>query len=1368
MGIILLTPVDGSVLLRHADDVFSVALRASDVQAGDDVTAISTLNRWIAKYERAVQSNMEPVLLDIGAEMFEWIDQDGALSAWKGASERVLNIVAHGDQEGGLADALLAAPWELLSMGETFLAAEQEPFVVVRSCVPPSENLLPQHRDLALLFMAAAPEGNDLLDFEQEEASILAATTPKFGGKPRADVQVEESGTLAFLAERLTFDGPFEALHISCHGNIVTGEDLKPEPVLLLESAEGDIDSVSPSRLLDAIPYKDMPPLVFLSACRTAEQGKDADRSSRDAYRSMQHSTIQGETVGPLNGRSNVTPDLADPYVRQLSYGVANVLGWDGSVFDIDATDFAEVFYGEIARGLTVPFAAAQARRTVLQSRVEDSSRGRHWHLARVYLGPGGGGPLCDPKKFVRKASARGEMAFLDKNDRMVPVAGPSEFVGRRREIQRVLRAYRDGYCGTILHGMGNLGKSSLAARVAGRLRTHRTTVVFGEVTVRKVLDALLRAGKQISADLEFSAAEELRRDLAAIEQLLDCDPLRFGHIVRSLLNRCFDRYQPVLLVLDDFEQSLMSPERGVEALVPAPTFRAAVAALLHAFAETNTASRLLITTRYDFAVPDGAGMDLSAGLMRVPLTPMKNRERIKQFQATARTTEKESLVGGAMDLVHKALATARGNPGLQDALTRPVLAGERAQAEAAITIIEAFHESGEVPPDGEDVGDFFQRMAFETYTGALNRLERRVLGAATLFSEGLPVPRAALAAVAFARSVVDPNPPIDRLIALGLLDDFGKLSGWPRMDTVPHLAANPLARSLGDRLEDSERSKLAAAALQELSKAWRNREEDFPRDLRGVEAAVLALQADQVDPTLLNQSAEAAVIFLFDFQQDVRNAFALGKATLARLDAVDAEPSSILAGKLVNVAEQLGEVGLQEQLLGAALRRDDLSDEDRGQFLGKRADRELRRGDISEAEASLKEALSYKRLAGDQRQIAITMGKLADIFTLRGDLDGALRIRTEEQLPAFEALGDRREVAITKGKIADILATRGDIDGAMSIREEILHVYEALGDLRQAAFTKGRIADVLSLRGDLDSALMIREQEELPVYEAVGDLRLVAQTKGKIADALAMRGDLSSALRIREEEQLPVYHSIGDTRSIAITMGSIANIYEAQGEYSRAMDIRVNEALPVLERIGDVHSIAILKGQVADILQLQGDLDEALEIRMNEELPALEKLGAVREAAIAKGGIAGILMKQKKYDYAITINEDRMSVAREIGDLDTTCHALIQLAYSRLNRSSKGDSIKIIFDEIQEAFDLAKRLQRPDFIVESGHLLAKLLIEQDMPAEAESVSAEVRAAEERIVDNPATHDVILAQDYSHALPAMVFATEGLQKAHRV
>ena len=278
--------------------------------------------------------------------------------------------------------ALLDAPWELLARdsGPLGLDATQL-FTVARRIGAPAAVWEPRHHDLQLMFMAAAPQGQVDLDFEREEATVLAATR----GDGRVHVIVEETGSLEFLRARLVSEeGPFEAVHLSCHGDI----DKRRGPVLLLETAEGGADLVDPGQIVQALGATPAP-LVVLSACRTAEIGRASGAvdgvGRRDAGDRRMEPDVQRDGTRPPG---DVGAEIAASFARQLATQVANVVGWDGSVYDRDATDFAQAFYGELGRGSPVPRAAAVARRALLQQHSQDRQRGRHWHLARVYLGP--------------------------------------------------------------------------------------------------------------------------------------------------------------------------------------------------------------------------------------------------------------------------------------------------------------------------------------------------------------------------------------------------------------------------------------------------------------------------------------------------------------------------------------------------------------------------------------------------------------------------------------------------------------------------------------------------------------------------------------------------------------------------------------------------------------------------------------------------------------------------------------------------------------------------------------------------------------------------------------------------------------------
>ena len=1058
---------------------------------------------------------------------------------------------------------------------------------------------------------------------------------------------VEESGCKTFLKERLALDGPFQAVHLTCHGDI----DRDLGPILALETPEGRTDKVTPGELIKTLGEKKAH-LVFVSACRTAELEPDPAAK------------IEGKAI--------------EPYVRALvRSGAANVLGWDGSVSDRDAISFATVFYRELASYQSVPFAAAAARAELRRLHRDNPKQGGHWHLARVYLGRAGGGPLCDNSKakrsFRRKA---GHQEFLDQVDKKVPVASAREFVGRRRQIQEILRAFQDrAMAGVLVYGMGNIGKSSVAARAAHRLPKHQAVVIYDRYDGPAIFDRLLEA---LPGAARPAWAGQWRQSIEADGTLL-------GHALEDFLAGPLAN-RPILLIIDDLEQILEDPapdrdRTPVKDVAGQPdAWRAALAGVIRAFIKAETDSKLLLTSRYLFTLPDGQGRDLADRLHPVPLPPMSGRERFKQWQAAQRlASDAPDEPGEAAWLqIVRGLDAAGGNPGLQEILCRPILAGELPAARQAIDAVLRWKASGQIPQEESAAQEFFQRVSFETYTKALTPDQKVQLRASTLFTEELPIPASALEAAGRAAGVNNPARAVGRLAGLGLMDFWGEILG------APHLSANPLARPLaGHRLTEKETADLAAAAIGPLAKAWLDSDGDFPIDPRGVEAARLAL-AGNAAPEVFEKAALAAGAFLFDYKHQAKEALEILEAALARVEAAGKPPDLRFLMLASDCAERIGEAGRQIELLEKGLGIQTDAQLLMAQLIAKHAETVLAKDDPKKALETLHKAAALFKEAGDERSDAVTSGKIADILQSRGELEEALRIRQEEELPVYERLGDVREKAVTMGKIADILFRRGELEEALRLRqEEELPVYERLGELRSKAVTMGNIADILFSRGDYEEALRIRQEEQLPVYERLGDVRGKAVTMGKIADILFRRGELEEALRLRQEEELPVYERLGDVRSKAVTMGKIADILESRGELEEALRIRQEEQLPVYERLGDVRSKAVATGKIADILESRGELDEALRIRQEEELPVYERLGDVRSKAVAMGKIADILFRRGELEEALRIRqEEELPVYERLGDVREKAVTMGKIADILQSRGELEEALRIRQEE--------------------------------------------------------------------------------------
>jgi len=118
--------------------------------------------------------------------------------------------------------------------------------------------------------MASSPRGQHELDFEAEEAAILAAV-----GETRLDLLVEDTGDPQQLAHRLAGTGGMPVVHLSCHGlnNWKTQAGSPGVPVLMMEDELGVGRPTTAGDLVGLL--TGVPRLLFVSACLTAT-GSDA------------------------------------------------------------------------------------------------------------------------------------------------------------------------------------------------------------------------------------------------------------------------------------------------------------------------------------------------------------------------------------------------------------------------------------------------------------------------------------------------------------------------------------------------------------------------------------------------------------------------------------------------------------------------------------------------------------------------------------------------------------------------------------------------------------------------------------------------------------------------------------------------------------------------------------------------------------------------------------------------------------------------------------------------------------------------------------------------------------------------------------
>lgn len=680
-----------------------------------------------------------PQLHDLGTRLAAFLDGDerwltGVLDRPPGSTLRIT-----------AAERLRHLPWELLARDGSFLTVSgHAPLLPVRAVgtnAALTSPVTPGNRPLRVLFMATSPEGVEpVLGYEAEEAAILAATA-----RTGTDLVVEESGTLDGL-RFLSLDygaGHFDVLHLSGHASLTKDG----QPVFLVENEYGGPAYATADQIAQAMEGR-WPRLVFVSGCLT---GNAPDGGS--------------------------FPSMSESLVRE---GAPAVLGWALPVGDVTATEFAAELYRSLADGQPLDRAVVEARRHLY------ANKRSNWHLLRLYADQSPLAPMVTPrltKGRTRIQVRAADQEFLDPQTQLSRVASRATFVGRRRAIQRCLRTLKepgggDGTAqGLVLHGMGGLGKSSLASRLLERMPSHQRVVWYGRVDLTKF--------RELTDKVDFPTMDQQ----VEAAKLLDNDQAPLAVRLRRLLHVDGPLGQtPCLFVFDDFEEGNLDRRDGSHVLSAA--MADILPALLTAIRDTGSPSRVVVTSRYRFPAPAGT---------RLVVESLETLTDVEQDKKLANLPNLRPGSPVDPDIRDRAVEAAAGNPRLLDWLDRIVTSTDL-DVDGLITAIE-------------NEADRFRETVL-----AANLLDsqtpdlRRMLAKVNVVE--LPVPVETVHAL---HDHPDAGDHITRAAQLGLLEEgTDPETGRPR-----YYVSNVLRPLIRPLLTDDEYTQACAAAAHSLYQLW-------------------------------------------------------------------------------------------------------------------------------------------------------------------------------------------------------------------------------------------------------------------------------------------------------------------------------------------------------------------------------------------------------------------------------------------------------------------------------------------------------------------------------------------------------------------
>ncbi|HZN18259.1 MAG TPA: CHAT domain-containing protein [Micromonosporaceae bacterium] len=452
-------------------------------------------------------------------------------------------------------------PWETL-----WLPAAAQPLcldsVVCLYRKVPATVAAPTGGPLRILVAISSPlsGGSGLLDYERELRNVLKAV--RGARAHEAEVRIVQFATTDAIRTALT-QWPAHVLHMSGHGGL---------GVIELEDAVGEARVLDVQTFVkEAIPAGRMPPVVALAACYT-----DAAATS---------------------GAGSFAAGL-------LAEGASVVIASQTAITDVYATRVFATVYGHLASdpGADVIAAVAEARRSVQRELEQAATDGRdrlaglgEWAVLSV-LSSTGRYPVVDPTAAMPAAgpapAARGVLRRQ-----------PGEVVGRRLEQRRLpSQLLSRSVAGLVLHGIGGVGKTTLADELIARIIELDPTVTVAVMTGQLGAEQVLNNIQNALGDVLYQPPRPVWATPAVLRALSRAGDGDLPWLQRlAILCDQVLPVVPVLVVLDNFEDNLRPATTGG----PRTVADDSLARLLGGLVVAAGAARLLVTSRYRFTLPD-------------------------------------------------------------------------------------------------------------------------------------------------------------------------------------------------------------------------------------------------------------------------------------------------------------------------------------------------------------------------------------------------------------------------------------------------------------------------------------------------------------------------------------------------------------------------------------------------------------------------------------------------------------------------------------------------------------------------------------------------------------------------------------------
>ena len=284
-------------------------------------------------------------------------------------------------------------------------------------------------------------------------------------------------------------------------------------------------------------------------------------------------------------------------------------------------------------------------------------------------------------------------------------------------------------------------------------------------------------------------------------------------------------------------------------------------------------------------------------------------------------------------------------------------------------------------------------------------------------------------------------------------------------------------------------------------------------------------------------------------------------------------------------------------------------------------------------------------------------------IFSLMGEVGTA----EEEGNKALQLINECRKT--------------GDKTLHREIEQALIHLFDSLGSIY---YEKGEYKRAIEHYTSL-----------LKISEKIGDTMATAMGYGNLGVIHYELGDYIRALEYNQKD-LKISEEIGDKRGIGISIGNIGTIYRELGEYEKAVEC-FEKDLKIAEELGDKFSVGTALNNLGLVYYDWGDFEKALEFFM-KDYRISRSLGIKQGMGITSINIARTFLAMNEVEKAYQWSVKARSVFDELEDRfnlavvnNLLCDLWIKKAELKDKRENFLDLLNIADEYARKAIELSR-----------------------------------------------------------------------------